>query len=69
MRKSRDLKKSHEFENGMKLILKKVPFTTYPIVRTLIGKMKLVKTLGFKDFAPNTIDIYYTLNKSAKTIY
>ena len=45
-----------------KMILKKVPFATYPIAPTRIVKMKLVKTLGFKDFdlAPNTIDIYYT---------
>ena len=44
------------------MILKKVPFATYPIAPTRIVKMKLVKTLGFKDFdlAPNTIDIYYT---------
>ena len=48
------LKNSYDFE--------KVPFAAYPITPTRIVKMKLVKTLGFKDFdlAPNTIDIYYT---------
>ena len=34
----------------IRMILKKVPFAAYPITPTRIVKMKLVKTLGFKDF-------------------
>ena len=51
-----------------KMILKKVPFAAYPITPARVVKMKLVKTLGFKDFdlAPNTIDIYYTTRNELK---
>ena len=71
-------KKTREFENRVNLknrmnlkirmILKKIPFAAYPITPTRIDKMKLVKTLGFKDFdlAPNTIDIYYTTRNELK---
>ena len=60
LKKTRDFENSYDFENGMKfenwhdfenrVNLKKVPFAAYPIAPTRIVKMKLVKTLGFKDF-------------------